>query len=130
MILFCVPFFCGCSFSGVENAEKNNKKNIDYTIVEESKIPKELKKEINEKKTDEFKLTYKDNAYLYIAYGIGTKKTSGYSIMVENLYIDETELICKTKKVAPNKEETVNRDKSFPYVVVKTELIDMPVRIE
>ena len=60
----------------------DNKKleDIEFTVLSEDEIPEELMGQIEEKKQEEFKLTYSDNSNLYIARGYGKQESSGYSI--------------------------------------------------
>ena len=93
-------------------------------------IPEEFKKQINENKAKAMKLTYKDDEYLYIAEGFGTKETGGYSITVNQFYVKDKAMYFDTRLIAPDKGEKVSNQASYPYIVIKTELSEMPVVFE
>lgn len=124
MIFVIILELYGCS--GNYNDEIARKA-LEYTVLKETEIPEEFLAQIQEKKTEEFKLTYRDNEYLYIARGYGEKSTGGYSICVTNLTSEKEAIYFETNLVRPQQNENVNEVSSFPYVVVKTELIEFPV---
>ena len=72
----------GCSIE--KSHDSAEKKEIDYTVVEDADIPDELMDVINGKKSSPFKITFSDKENLFIAIGYGEQATGGYSITVEN----------------------------------------------
>ena len=62
------------------------------------------------------KLTYKDDEYLYIAEGFGTKETGGYSITVNQFYVKDKAMYFDTRLIAPDKGEKVSNQASYPYI--------------
>ena len=71
-----------------------------------------------------------DDEYLYIAEGFGTKETGGYSITVNQFYVKDKAMYFDTRLIAPDKGEKVSNQASYPYIVIKTELSEMPVVFE
>ena len=124
-----VIFLLTIQISGCEGNYKGSETglNLEYTVVGETKIPEELMSQIEEKKAEGFELTYRDNEYLYIAKGFGEQKNSGCSISVTNLTSEDQNIYFETKLVIPQERENLNSISSFPYIVIKTELIDFPV---
>lgn len=124
-----VIFLLTIQISGCEGNYKGSGTglNLEYTVLGETKIPEELMSQIEEKKAEGFELTYRDNEYLYIAKGFGEQKTSGCSISVTNLTSEDQTIYFETKLVIPQERENLNSISSFPYIVIKTELIDFPV---
>lgn len=120
-------FAAGCSVEKTEAVKGNN---LDFTLVEESGIPEELKPLIEEKKDKEFKMTFDTGEFRYIAVGYGVQKTGGYSISVDALYDTENAIFIRTNLIGPAKGETVTEAESYPYVVVKTEFLDKSVVFE
>lgn len=110
----------------------DNKKleDIKFTVLSEDEIPEELKTQIEERKQEEFKLTYSDDASLYIARGYGKQESGGYSISVDELYFTENAVFIHTSLIGPSASEQVENSESFPYVVVKMELTDKNVVFE
>lgn len=124
-----VMFLLTIQISGCEGNYKGSETglNLEYTVLGETKIPEELLSQIEEKKAEGFELTYRDNEYLYIAKGFGEQKTSGCSISVTNLASEDQTIYFESKLVIPQEKENLNSISSFPYIVIKTELIDFPV---
>lgn len=125
LMVVVILVLCGCE-TQVDDIETR----LDYTVVSQSKIPKKLLESINKEKKDEFELTYVEDEYLYAVKGYGTKKTSGYSIEVKNLKVEETEVVFETKIIPPNEGETINCEESFPYIVIKIENTDKRIKFK
>lgn len=121
--VICFLFY-GCST--VVNTE--NAKSLEFTVVAEEDIPEEFLKLIEEKKVGSFKMTYSDGAMLYIAVGYGEQATGGYSIEVPSLTVTDTGIFIDTNLLGPEKDAI--EQKSYPYIVIKTEYQDLPVTFE
>lgn len=122
--LLVATALCGCS-SNLMGTE--SERMVEYTVVGTDDLPEEFRKQIDESKTDVMKLTYKDNEYLYIAEGYGTKDTGGYSISVDQLYVQDKAIYFDSSLIKPGEDEKVSNQPSYPYIVIKTELSEMPV---
>ena len=85
-ILVVLIFFTGCQ---IQSNSMKKVKDLEFTIVEEGKLPEKLKQAIQEKKKEVFKLTFQDQGQLFICAGYGEQPTGGYSISVEELYLTE-----------------------------------------
>lgn len=116
--------FCSC-VSSTETMEKI--RDLSYTIVSEDNLPVELHKLIAEKKESSFQFTYKDNDHLYICIGYGMQNTGGYSICVNQLYLNPNAIFVNTNLIGPSPENLRNEVPSYPYIVLKTELINMQI---
>ena len=122
-----------CSTFGlinVSNARKddeNKVRDLEFTVTGEADVPEELQKIISEKKTSPFKLTYSNDQNLYIVVGYGEQPTGGYSISVDDLYLTDNSIVIDTELKGPEKGETPGEEKSYPYIVVKTEFLENPV---
>lgn len=124
----CLLAVCqGCSIKKM-NTEKV--RDVEFTVLEEENIPKELKGQIEKKKAETFKITYADKDALYIAVGYGEQETSGYSIEVKECYETGNAVYIHTNLIGPSKEEKIVEAKTFPYVAVKMEFIDKHVVFE
>lgn len=123
-IMIIAMSLCGCA-ADLRGTEEGRV--IEYTVLGGDEVPDEFKSQIEEAKGEEMKLTYKDNEYLYIARGYGQKETGGYSISVVQMYAENKAIYFETKLIEPSQDETVSNQQNFPYIVVKTELCDMPV---
>jgi hypothetical protein len=127
VFLMSVSLLSGCSFTSDERIKLRD---LDFTLLSEEVIPKELKNIIDEKQGQEFKLTYSDDENLYICIGYGEQPGGGYSITVNELYLTDNAIYVNTSLLKP---ETVSDEKSvqsYPYVVIKTEKLDQTVIFE
>lgn len=102
-------------------------RDIDFTVVEEKNIPKELQEMISEKKSTPLKLTYADQGELFIAQGYGARKTSGYGIEVVECFETENAIYVHTNLIGPSKEEKITEAETYPYIVIKMEFVDKNV---
>lgn len=117
----------GCS---IKEVDKEKIKDIEFTVLNEEKIPQELLDEIEVRKNAPFKLTYSDGQYLYIAAGYGEKVSGGYSIQVNELYLTENAIYFDASLIGPDKNETISESPSYPFIVVKIEHMDKNVVFE
>ena len=128
LLLMCqIVALGGCTMLSEERVKLND---LGFTVLSEEVIPEELKTIIDEKKAEPFKLTYSDEAYLYIVIGYGQQATGGYSIAVNELYLAEESIYVNTTLLGPEKKEVGNNAPSCPYIVLKTDFIDKPVVFE
>ena len=122
--VFVVRFLTACS---VEKEELEKVRDLEFTVVGETDLPEELKNVIEEKKMGPFKLTYTDDQNLYVVVGYGEQETGGYSISVKELYLTENAIVTDTELLGPQMGETTGVEKSYPFVVIKTEYLEQPV---
>lgn len=125
----CMVLLTACGLLPDENIRLRD---LDFTVLSEEKIPKELKTVITEKGTDPFELTYSDNQNLYISIGYGEQKSGGYSIAVDALYLTDDAIHVSTSLLGPDitgQKEGAGMS-STPYIVLKTELLDKTVIYE
>ncbi|MBQ8638476.1 MAG: protease complex subunit PrcB family protein [Lachnospiraceae bacterium] len=121
LLLVSVSLAFGCA----KNREDSEMQEIAYTVVSPQELPQELKTIIDQKKEGEFKLTYLDGDYLYIAVGYGRQTTGGYSIQIPRVYLKDGSIVFESILLGPEGEEPANI--SYPYAVVKTEKREEPV---
>lgn len=117
----------GCTMLGSERIKLQD---LDFTILGEEKLPKELKEIIEEKKAEPFHLTYSDGDYLYICIGYGEQATGGYSIAVNELYLTDSAIYVNTELLGPETTEKNQPVTSYPYIVIKTDYLDQTVMFE
>mgnify|MGYP000048989173 CR=1 FL=1 len=96
-------------------------------VIGPDETPQELAQIIEEKKNDSFRLTYTSGNDLYIAAGYGKQETGGYSITVPELYLTDNSIIVKTELKGPERSEPTGEEPSYPYIVLRTELLEEPV---
>ena len=59
--------------------------------------------------------------------GYGPQEGGGYSICVNELYLTGNSIVIDTELKGPENGEDKGTESSSPYIVVKTELLDLPV---
>ena len=113
----------GCGLIRIEEEER---KPVDYTVVERQDIPAALDEIMNEKKEKEFQLSYETGEALYLAKGYGRQMSGGYSIQVEELGASSNGLFFVTRFIGP-KDLNEAGVPSYPCIVIKTEPQKKPV---
>lgn len=128
-LIMLVSFVC---FAGCNKEEEAAEKvrDLDFTVVATVNVPKELITVLEEQKAEPFYRAYSDGEYMYLCVGYGEQSTGGYSITVNELYLSEDSVYMDTTLIGPGPEEEIVESKSYPYVVVCTEYIDLPVVFE
>ena len=96
-------------------------------MVGQNEIPRELMDMIEQKKTEEFRLTYTSGEDLYIAVGYGEQQTGGFSISVPEFYLTENSMVIKTELQGPEQGSQQAASPSYPFIVIKTKFIEEPV---
>ena len=129
-VLLVVCSMIGLSGCTMLSEERVKLQDLGFTVLSEEVIPEELKTIIDEKKAEPFKLTYSDDAFLYIVIGYGQQSGGGYSIAVNELYLAEESIYVNTTLLGPGQNEAGNKVPSCPYIVLKTDFIDKPVVFE
>lgn len=114
------------SSCGLIRIEEEERKPVDYTVVERQDIPAALDEIMNEKKEKEFQLSYQTGEALYLAKGYGRQMSGGYSIQVEELGVSSNGLFFVTRLIGP-KDLNEAGVPSYPCIVIKTEPQKKPV---
>ena len=129
MLLFLCFMVMACGAK--QNTDPLEKlKDLEFSVIAEDNLPKELLDMIVEKRESPFKLTFQDQGFLYICVGYGQQQSGGYSISVNELYETANAIYADTSLIGPNADERQHNSPSYPYVVIKTEFIDKPVVFE
>ena len=116
----------GCRMVRIEEGDRTP---LEYTVTEQSQIPEEALKLIEEKKEKEFQMAYQKGENLYLIKGYGRQMSGGYSIQVTDLSASVNAVFFATKLIGPT-EEVQGGEPSYPYIVVKTEYRDLPVQFQ
>ncbi len=128
MLCIVSVLLTGCKGVGKEEGRKD----IEFTVCDDTRLPDELKQIIDEKKEKMFKLTYISGEYLYIAVGYGEHSRSTYSVVVNDLFLTENALYfdadLKTESgTASDASNNTGAPSMYPYIVIKCEKINKPV---
>ena len=129
LLLLLIPILLinGCS---VKKTDTDGRTDMDFTVVAKDDIPKELLTVIEEKKNEEFTMSYGDGEFLYIVEGYGKMPTGGYSIRVDEMYETTDEIVIHTTLMGPKAGEAVNKMETYPYIAVKIEYTDKNIVFE
>ncbi len=124
VLLLCFPLL----LSGCQKKEKLPKTgDIEFTVVAKEDIPDDLQTSIDERKAQNFELSYSDGSCLYAVKGYGEKPTGGYSVTVNDFFISDNVLVFDTNLSGPKDKSSVSAKPSYPYIVVKTEFTDKSI---
>lgn len=129
--LFCLAavlmmILSGCQFVHMEEGKKTA---LDYTVVKQEDIPKEVVTLIEEKRAKEFQMTYQSGDYLYLIKGYGQQMSGGYSIQVEELSLSDSAVFFTTKLLGPS-DNSQGGEPSYPYIVIKMQYREEPVQFQ
>lgn len=128
ILCICVMFLLtACSTQSISDKKVQD---IDYTVVADADVPDTLRNAIEEKKEEPFKLSYSDGAELYIAIGYGKQPSGGFSIVVDNLYLTESNILFATTLKGPEQEAESTEAPTYPYLIVKMEYMDKEIIYE
>ncbi len=114
LLILCILTACG-----VQTQDEEKISDLEFTVLDPEKIPEELRNVLEEKKITPFKVTYEDEGCLYICVGYGEQQTSGYSIVVEDLYLTSNAIYVDTELLGPQKGEETAAATTCPYIVLK-----------
>lgn len=126
LLMGCIFLLAGCA---MKSSEKIRLRDLDFTVLSEDVIPKELLDVIEERKEEPFELSFKDGKNLYLVVGYGKQETGGYSIAVEDLYLTEEAIYVNTSLLGPDPGQKGTKE-SYPVIVIKTELLDKTIFFE
>ena len=126
-VLFLWVVLANCLAGCTRNDAPEKLRDLEFTVVGDGEVPEEREYNFGEKQAAPFKLTYSDGQGLYIVQGYGEQETGGYSIAVRQLYLTEDSIVFDAELIGPEKGEDGGTEKSYPYIVVKTELLENPV---
>lgn len=124
LILTTAAFLTGCI---TKTGEEQKISEPAFTVIDRGNEPDELSAMIETEKGNAFRIVYADQGKLYIAEGYGRQPTTGYSVVVKELYETENTICIHTNLMGPEKGEDIREIATFPYVVVQLEYIDKEI---
>lgn len=122
--IFILAALTGCK---LEETKEKKVKDLDYTVCDESKLPKELVELIHEKKKEPFKLTYRTKDYLYIVVGYGAQDRTDLNVVMTELYLTENAIFVDTDMTSIDSTTLEDNMVTYPWIAVKCELYDVQV---
>ena len=127
LAILAVCILTGC---GVQTQDEEKVSDLAFTVLDPELVPEELRNVLEEKKITPFKVTYEDEGDLYICVGYGEQQTSGYSIVVEDLYLSTNAVYVNTELLGPGNGEETAAATTCPYIVLKLQDLEQPVVFE
>lgn len=103
------------------------KTEIDYSVVARAEIPEPLVELIEQKMEKPFQMTFQDKNQLYLVEGYGKQDYHGYSIQVDDLYLEHNTIYCETTLLGPRVEDLKQKNECFPYIVLMIEYRNEPI---
>lgn len=126
-IVFLLLLLTGC---GLIRIEEEPRKPLEYSIVEEGRLPAELSALIQEKKEREFGFTYQCEDDLFLVKGYGRQMSGGYSIQAEEVGETSQAVFFRTRLLGPSEESAALSPPSYPYIVIQIKAGKKPVIFE
>lgn len=127
-LLLCL---CACS---AEILHKEEGRQLDFTVTARSELPEEVEAVLDEKLGTSFETACQYGDSLYLICGYPAQESGGYSIRVNHLTATKDAIYFQAELIGPGNEETAgngeNSASTAPWLVVKTEYLDLPVIFE
>lgn len=127
LMLLCV----GCSASVLEQKEGRA---LEFTVTARSELPEEVEAVLDEQLGTSFQTACQYGDSLYLICGYPPQAAGGYSIKVNKLTATEDAIYFQAELVGPETSEEKGASdtggQSAPWIVVKTEYLDLPVIFE
>ena len=113
---------------------KGNDGEIKFKIVEEEEIPDKISELLPKYLLEERALTCKYDNDIYVVVTRGEKNSQGYfveieKVMKENYTKEVYDLVVYAKFTDPDPDEIVDQEYDYPFVVIKTNLKEMPEEV-
>ncbi|MDD2956998.1 MAG: protease complex subunit PrcB family protein [Lachnospiraceae bacterium] len=127
LVILAALLLTGC---GLTDGGGEPRTQLDFTVVEQNEIPEELKKVIENHKEEEIQVAYTDQGSLYVVRGYGKQSSGGYSIAVDECGEGEKKIYVATTLIGPAETDALQKDPSYPVIVLKMENRDKEVVFE
>ncbi|MGL5311678.1 MAG: hypothetical protein ACRC92_00385 [Peptostreptococcaceae bacterium] len=111
-------------FIFIPNMFKEKSKPVDYTMVQREAIPEKILDMMDKYTNEERALAVKLDGKVYVIVTRGNDNEYGIEMDKIDIVKEEDKNVMRVKATYKDKE------KSYPYIVVETNLTDLPDRIE
>lgn len=112
---------------------KERPKSIKFTAVEESEVPAQITEILPNYRMKEKALVCKVNNEIYVVVTRGEKASAGYEVEIDKIYLendnDETTVRVLAVFTDPKPGDVQAQILTYPYVIVKTELTELPQKV-
>lgn len=108
---------------------------VKYKVLEKSEIPEKIREVLPKYLTEERALACRYDDEIYIIVTRGEKNTGGYSVEIDKIVKeqknkDQFDLIVYAKFKDPDVNDIVTQNFTYPFVIAKTDLKEMPENIK
>lgn len=113
---------------------KGSESQVKYKVVNEEDIPEQITEMLPKYLMEERALTCKYKDEIYVIVTRGEKNSKGYEVDIEGMtkekYTKEVyDLVVYAKFMDPDPNEIVDQEYDYPFIVVKTNLKEMPEEV-
>lgn len=112
---------------------KGKPKSIDFTVVEEDKIPAQISEILPNYRMKEKALVCKVNDEIYVVVTRGEKSSAGYGVDIKKILLETVENEQTVRVIAqfidPKPGDIQAQVLTYPYIVVKTNLKELPQKV-
>ncbi|MDR5659358.1 protease complex subunit PrcB family protein [Serpentinicella sp. ANB-PHB4] len=119
----CVPKFT----TGGEDS-------VAYEVLDTAELPEKVQEILPRYKMLERALAAKIEDQVYVIVTRGEKLTAGYDVNIKNIQVskdnDEERVVVEAEFKDPNPDDMVAQVISYPFVVAKTDLKELPQKID
>lgn len=109
-------------------------KDVSYEVLEQSQIPDKIQQILPRYKMLERALAAKVDEDIYVIVTRGEKLTGGYGVEIEKIQLlkedKEQRMVVHAIFRDPKEEDIVTQVITYPYVVAKTDLSELPKKID
>ncbi|QZY57403.1 protease complex subunit PrcB family protein [Crassaminicella profunda] len=107
---------------------------VPFEVLSEEQIPQKIQEILPRYKSLERALACKVDGEIFVIATRGEKPTGGYAIQIDGIekvkIDDQTKVVVYTTFKDPKPGDIVTQVITYPFVVVKTDLTDLPDKIE
>jgi len=107
---------------------------VGYMVLNQEQIPEKINEILPRYKMLERALAAKVDDQIYVIVTRGEKLTAGYDVDIERIELvkeeNETKLVVHAIFKDPKPDDLVTQSMTHPYVVAKTELEELPTKID
>ncbi|WP_249168691.1 protease complex subunit PrcB family protein [Alkaliphilus sp. B6464] len=107
---------------------------VGYMVLDKEQIPEKIHEILPRYKMLERALAAKVDDQIYVIVTRGEKLTAGYDVDIERIELvkeeNDTRLVVHAVFKDPNPDDLVTQSMTHPYVVAKTELEELPTKID
>lgn len=112
----------------------NNNKEVKFEALSEDQVPEKIKEILPRYKTLERALACKVEDKVYVVVTRGEKPTGGYSVEIDKIEKEKEDegfkLLVYAEFEDPEPGDVTTQVITYPYIVAKTDLKELPYRIE